>query len=68
MKPAEDIYDERSPEHLSILNMYFDYTPLALFSYVISENGFLSIQRVREKMMNKQVQKRLMNVLSTLSL
>ena len=50
MKPSEDITNNIILENLSIANNYFDYTPLDYFSYVISEQGFISIPRIKEQM------------------
>jgi translation initiation factor 2B subunit (eIF-2B alpha/beta/delta family) len=65
MKPADDIIHKKYPEKLSIHNVYFDYTPLDYFNYVVSEQGFLSIPRVKEYMMQKNIHNALCNVLSS---
>jgi len=63
LKPDEEIIDEAIPENLSVINRYFDFTPLDLFSYMISEQGFISIQRVKEQMKKKLINKELHQVL-----
>jgi ribose 1,5-bisphosphate isomerase len=60
LKPAGDITIDTIPEKLSIINKYFDYTPLDLFTYIITEKGFMSIQRVKEQMNKGMIHKALL--------
>ena len=63
LKPAEEIIDESIPENLSVINRYFDFTPLKFFSYLLSEKGFISIQRLREQMKKISIHNDLQQVL-----
>ena len=53
-KPATDIL-ENEQENITVINYYFDFTPLHLFTGFITEKGFLHTKELMKQIQNQDV-------------
>lgn len=53
-KPANEIYSQKNNK-INIINIYFDTTPLELFTGVITEHGICSPQEIRDQLHKKSL-------------